>query len=78
MAEPQAVAAPGRWHSGLGGTLNPPTIKTVKITDAPKDLGKWLQAAARGEDTGVISGADVMCRACLHLLGRGTLEQHQS
>ena len=35
-------------------------MKTVTITDARKNLGKWLQAAARGEDIGIISGADVI------------------
>jgi len=35
-------------------------MKTLTITDAKKNLGKWLQAAARGEDIGIISGADVI------------------
>ena len=35
-------------------------MKTVTIADARKNLGKWLQAAARGEDIGIISGADVI------------------
>lgn len=35
-------------------------MKTVTITDARKNLGKWLQAAAQGEDIGIISGADVI------------------
>ena len=35
-------------------------MKTATITDARKNLGKWLQAAARGEDIGIISGADVI------------------
>jgi antitoxin (DNA-binding transcriptional repressor) of toxin-antitoxin stability system len=35
-------------------------MKTLTITDARKNLGKWLQAAARGEDIGIISGADVI------------------
>jgi len=35
-------------------------MKTLTITDAKKNLGKWLQAAARGEDVGIVSGADVI------------------
>lgn len=35
-------------------------MKTLTITDAKKNLGQWLQAAARGEDIGIISGADVI------------------
>src|SRR6266581_2064946 len=35
-------------------------MKTLTITDAKKNLSKWLQAAARGEDIGIISGADVI------------------
>jgi len=33
---------------------------TLTITDAKKNLGKWLQAAARGEDIGIVSGAHVI------------------
>ncbi len=35
-------------------------MKTLTITDAKKNLSKWLQAAARGENIGIISGADVI------------------
>ena len=35
-------------------------MKTLTITDVKKNLGKWLQAAARGEDIGIVSGADVI------------------
>jgi antitoxin (DNA-binding transcriptional repressor) of toxin-antitoxin stability system len=35
-------------------------MKTLTITDAKKNLGRWLAAAARGEDIGIISGADVI------------------
>lgn len=35
-------------------------MKTLTITDAKKNLGKWLQAAARGEDIGIICGAEVI------------------
>jgi antitoxin (DNA-binding transcriptional repressor) of toxin-antitoxin stability system len=35
-------------------------MKTLTITQAKKNLGQWLTAAARGEDVGIISGADVI------------------
>jgi antitoxin (DNA-binding transcriptional repressor) of toxin-antitoxin stability system len=35
-------------------------MKTLTITDAKKNLGQWLAAAARGEDIGIISGADII------------------
>lgn len=35
-------------------------MKTLTITDAKKNLGQWLMAAARGEDVGIISGADII------------------
>ena len=35
-------------------------MKTLTISDAKKNLGKWLQAASRGEDVGIISGADII------------------
>lgn len=35
-------------------------MKTLTITDAKKNLGRWLSAAARGEDVGIISGADII------------------
>lgn len=35
-------------------------MKTLTITSAKKNLGRWLSAAARGEDIGIISGADII------------------
>jgi antitoxin (DNA-binding transcriptional repressor) of toxin-antitoxin stability system len=35
-------------------------MQTLTITDAKKNLGRWLQAAARGEDIGIIAGADII------------------
>jgi hypothetical protein len=35
-------------------------MKTLTITDAKKNLGRWLSAAARGEDVGIICGADII------------------
>jgi antitoxin (DNA-binding transcriptional repressor) of toxin-antitoxin stability system len=35
-------------------------MKSLTITDAKKNLGRWLSAAVRGEDIGIISGADII------------------
>ncbi|MST94294.1 MAG: hypothetical protein EXS33_03295 [Pedosphaera sp.] len=35
-------------------------MKTLTITDAKRNLAKWLQAAARGEEIGIVAGADVI------------------
>jgi len=35
-------------------------MKTLTITNAKKNLGRWLAAAAQGEDIGIICGADVI------------------
>lgn len=35
-------------------------MKTLTITNAKKNLSRWLVAAARGEDIGIICGADVI------------------
>jgi len=35
-------------------------MKTLTITDAKENLGRWLTAAARGEDIGIVSGADII------------------
>jgi antitoxin (DNA-binding transcriptional repressor) of toxin-antitoxin stability system len=35
-------------------------MKTLTITDAKKNLGRWLAAAARGEDIGIVCGADIL------------------
>jgi len=35
-------------------------MKTLTITDAKKNLGQWLAAAVRGEDIGIVSGADII------------------
>jgi antitoxin (DNA-binding transcriptional repressor) of toxin-antitoxin stability system len=35
-------------------------MKTLTITAAKKNLGQWLLAAARGEDIGIIAGADII------------------
>jgi antitoxin (DNA-binding transcriptional repressor) of toxin-antitoxin stability system len=35
-------------------------MKTLTITDAKKNLGRWLTAAARGEDIGIVSGANII------------------
>jgi antitoxin (DNA-binding transcriptional repressor) of toxin-antitoxin stability system len=35
-------------------------MKTLSFTDAKKNLGRWLAAAARGEDIGIVCGADIV------------------
>jgi antitoxin (DNA-binding transcriptional repressor) of toxin-antitoxin stability system len=35
-------------------------MKTLTVTEAKKNLGKWLTAASRGEDIGIVSGADII------------------
>ena len=35
-------------------------MKTLTITEAKKNLGRWLAAAATGEDVGIILGADII------------------
>jgi antitoxin (DNA-binding transcriptional repressor) of toxin-antitoxin stability system len=35
-------------------------MTTLTITDAKKNLGRWLKAAARGEEVGIIAGADII------------------
>ena len=35
-------------------------MKTLTITEAKKNLGRWLAAASRGQDVGIICGADII------------------
>jgi antitoxin (DNA-binding transcriptional repressor) of toxin-antitoxin stability system len=35
-------------------------MKTLTITEAKKNLGRWLDAAARGQDIGIIRGAEII------------------
>ena len=35
-------------------------MKTLTITNAKKNLGRWLAAAAHGEDIGIVCGADII------------------
>ena len=35
-------------------------MTTLTITDAKKNLGKWLSAAVKGEDIGILTGATVV------------------
>jgi hypothetical protein len=35
-------------------------MKTLTITDAKKNLGRWLAAAVRGEDIGIVCGSDIV------------------
>jgi antitoxin (DNA-binding transcriptional repressor) of toxin-antitoxin stability system len=40
--------------------LNKVHMKTLTITDAKKNLSRWMSAAARGEDIGIVCGADII------------------
>jgi len=42
------------------GRLYNVSMKTLTITEARKNLGRWLAAAATGEDVGIILGADII------------------
>jgi len=35
-------------------------MKTLTITDAKKNLSRWLDAAANGQDIGIIRGAEII------------------
>ncbi len=35
-------------------------MTTLTITEAKKNLGKWLTAATKGEDVGIINGAQIV------------------
>ena len=35
-------------------------MTTLTITDAKKNLGKWLTAAVKGEDIGILAGATIV------------------
>jgi antitoxin (DNA-binding transcriptional repressor) of toxin-antitoxin stability system len=35
-------------------------MKTLTITDAKKNLSRWLDAAAHGQDIGIIRGAEII------------------
>jgi antitoxin (DNA-binding transcriptional repressor) of toxin-antitoxin stability system len=35
-------------------------MKTMTITEAKKNLSRWLTAAARGQDIGIVCGADII------------------
>jgi antitoxin (DNA-binding transcriptional repressor) of toxin-antitoxin stability system len=35
-------------------------MKTLTITDARKNLSRWLDAAARGQDIGIVRGAEII------------------
>jgi len=35
-------------------------MKTLTITEARKNLGKWINAAARGQEIGILSGENVV------------------
>ncbi|MGH7771471.1 MAG: type II toxin-antitoxin system Phd/YefM family antitoxin, partial [Candidatus Binatia bacterium] len=66
-----AIATPDRTPA-LPHCRRPPTfdkfywrlykdhMKTLTITDAKRNLSRWLAAASRGEDVGIVCGADII------------------
>ena len=42
-------------------------MKTLTITDAKENLGRWLAAAARGEEIGIVCGADIVALRKVHI-----------
>src|SRR5713101_9006096 len=43
-----------------GNSLLIAPMTTLTITDAKKNLGKWLTAAVKGEDIGILAGATIV------------------
>ena len=43
-------------------------MKTLTITEAKKNLGKWLNAAVAGEEVGIISGAAIIALRPIEVL----------
>ncbi len=43
-------------------------MTTLTITDAKKNLGKWLGAAVKGEDIGILAGATIVALRPVDLL----------
>jgi len=35
-------------------------MRTLTITDAKKNLGRWLKAAAQGQEIAIVAGADII------------------
>lgn len=35
-------------------------MKTLTVTEARRNLSRWLQAAARGEEVAIVSGPDII------------------
>src|SRR5215213_6463946 len=49
-------------------------MTTLTITEAKKNLGKWLNAATRGEQVGIINGATVISLQPVQVHAVGPLE----
>ena len=56
----EAAARRPRFLDAAQSGLYKDAVKTLTITDAKKNLGKWLAAAAQGEDIGIVCGADII------------------
>ena len=56
--QPAAVGQDSRSHSLE--RLQKFSMKTLTLREARKNLGRWLAAAASGDDVGIILGADII------------------
>ena len=52
-------------------------MKTLTITEAKKNLGKWLNAAGRGEEIGIINGATVVALQPVEIRRATPIEIHR-
>ena len=52
-------------------------MKTLTITEAKKNLGKWLNAAARGQEVGIVAGATIILLKPVEIRAVTPIEVHQ-
>jgi len=66
LCQPAVIARSGVTRlagRGIDKALYRPykgSMKTLTITDAKKNLSRWLDAAARGQDIGIVRGAEII------------------
>ena len=66
LRQPAVIVSSGvtrRAGRGIDKALYRPykgSMKTLTITDAKKNLSRWLDAAARGQDIGIVRGAEII------------------
>ena len=52
-------------------------MKTLTITEAKKNLGKWLNAAARGQEVGIVAGATIVLLKPVEIRAVTPIEVHR-